>query len=237
MEVVSGSIGHHRVHYRAPDAARIPAEMSAFIRWFNSGMDTAFGFGGPAAAEPITKAAIAHLWFVSIHPFDDGNGRIARAVSDLALARLDGGEARYLGMSAHIRRDREAYYRILENTQSSGFLDVSEWMAWFVAEFDVAIETAMTALSRAVFAGQFWSRAASVGLNERQKKVAAMLLGNFDGKLTSGKYAKLAKCSTDTAARDLAQMVERGLLVRSEAGGRSTSYSLAPGGLVLNQEK
>ena len=227
MEVVSGPVGRQRVHYRAPEAARVPSEMAAFLGWFNSGADTARGFGGPSVSEPITKAAIAHLWFVSVHPFDDGNGRIARAVADLALARLESGEARYLGMSARIRHDRDAYYRILESTQSGDSLDVSEWMLWFVAELSVAVEDALSALSRAVFAASFWARAAAVGLNERQKRIAALLLDGFEGKLTSGKYAKIAKCSPDTAARDLAQMVERGLLARSEAGGRSTSYRLA----------
>lgn len=228
MEVVSGPVGRQRVHYRAPAAARIPAEMAAFLGWFNSDSDAARGFGGPSVTEPIAKAAIAHLWFVSIHPFVDGNGRIARAVADLALARLESGEARYLGMSARIRRDRNAYYRILEDTQSASSLDVSEWMLWFAAELSAAVEDALTSLSKAVFAASFWARAAAVGLNERQKKVAALLLDGFDGKLTSGKYAKIVKCSPDTAARDLAQMVDRGLLVRSEAGGRSTSYLLPP---------
>lgn len=219
MQVVSGPVGSERVHFQAPAAERVDQEMRLFLADFEGKMDV----------DPVLKAALAHLWFVTIHPFDDGNGRIARAIADMALARSENSSQRFYSMSAQIRQERDAYYDILERTQK-GTLDVTPWMAWFVECLGRAIAGAQTTLAAVLAKARFWDGIAGVALNERQRLVVNRLLDGFEGKLTSSKYAKLAKCSQDTAARDIASLVERDVLARNPGGGRSTSYSLASRG-------
>ena len=218
MQVVSGAVGKERVHYQAPAAKRLKKEMNAFLRWFEA-RDT---------HDPVLKAALAHLWFVTIHPFDDGNGRIARAIADMALARSEASPQRFYSMSAQIRAERKAYYDILEQTQK-GDLDISAWLVWFFACLDRAIEGAETTLSNVLRKARFWDAMKDQGLNERQRIMLNRMLDGFEGKLTSSKWAKLTKTSQDTALRDITDLVERGILLRDPGGGRSTSYSLAGG--------
>lgn len=216
MQVVSGPVGRERVHFEAPVAARLDEEMRRFLEWYEGG----------ATPEPVLKAALAHLWFVTIHPFDDGNGRIARAIADMSLARSEGSPERFYSMSAQVREERGDYYRILEETQR-GTMDVTAWMQWFLACLTRAIEGAQTALSGVIAKARYWEKLRQVPLNERQRLVITRLLEGFEGKLTTSKWAALTKSSQDTALRDIQQLVERGVLVRDSAGGRSTSYSLA----------
>lgn len=216
MEVVSGPIGQQRVHFKAPPAARLDGEMRSFLEWFNAG----------AEMDPVLKAGLAHLWFVTVHPFDDGNGRMARAISDLALARSEGSAQRFYSMSSQIRQERGAYYDILESTQR-GSLDVTSWMAWFLGCLGRAIDGAQATLDGVLRKARFWEAVAKSPVHERQRLVLNRLLDGFAGKLTTSKYAKLAKCSQDTALRDILEMMERGILVRNPQGGRSTSYTLA----------
>jgi Fic family protein len=216
MEVISGPIGKEHVHYEAPAAKRLGKEMQRFLAWFNK----------KAEIDPVLKAAQAHFWFVTIHPFDDGNGRIARAIADMALARSEGSSQRFYSMSAQIRQERAAYYDILEQTQKST-LDITPWMEWFLACLGRAIGGAQNALSAVLAKARFWESMQEVSLNERQRLVLNGLLDGFEGKLTTSKYAKLTKSSQDTALRDILQLVERGVLRRGTAGGRSTSYTLA----------
>jgi len=216
MEVVSGPIGRERVHFRAPAASRLDGEMSAFLEWFNEGPEM----------DPVAKAGLAHLWFVTVHPFDDGNGRIARAIADLALARSEGSSQRFYSMSAQIRQERGDYYDVLERTQQ-GTLDVTVWMEWFLGCLDRAVDGAQTMLGAVLAKARFWESVRDITLNERQRLVLNRMLDGFEGKLTTSKYAKLAKCSQDTALRDVTALAEYGVLVRSEGGGRSTSYGLA----------
>lgn len=215
MQVVSGPIGRERVHYEAPAANRLETEMTAFLKWFEE-----------ANPDPVLKAGIAHLWFVTIHPFDDGNGRIARAIADLALARAEGTAQRFYSMSAQIQAERNAYYDMLEATQK-GDLDITEWLLWFIGCLDRAFEGADAILANVIRKARFWERVADQPLNERQRKVVNRLLDGFEGKLNSSKWAKLTKTSPDTALRDISDLVQRGVLTRDAAGGRSTSYSLA----------
>lgn len=215
MQVISGSVGHERVHYQAPAAKRITGEMRAFLAWFN----------GKADLDPVLKAGLAHLWFVTIHPFDDGNGRIARAIADLALARSELSAQRFYSMSVQIRLERKAYYDILEQTQK-GDLDVTQWLQWFLACLDRAIGGAETILASVFRKARFWEAHASIPFNDRQRTILNRLLNGFSGKLTSTKWAKLAKCSQDTALRDIDDLITRGILAREAAGGRSTSYAL-----------
>ena len=217
MQVVSGPIGNERVHFEAPKAERVAGEMGLFLDWFE----------GAAATDPVLKAGLAHLWFVTIHPFDDGNGRIARAIADMALARSESSPQRFYSMSAQIRQERNAYYDILEHTQK-GTLDITPWMDWFLGCLGRAIDGAQTTLGVVLAKARFWQRIQRVQLNDRQRLVINRLLHGFEGKLTTSKYAKLAKCSQDTAYRDILSLVEDGVLVRNAEGGRSTSYSLAP---------
>jgi Fic family protein len=219
MQVVSGPIGRERVHFQAPDAGRIDAEMTEFLRWFE----------GPAAIDPVLRAALAHLWFVTIHPFDDGNGRIARAIADLALARSDRCPQRFYSMSAQIRVERKEYYDILERTQK-GPLDVTPWMSWFLGCLGRSIDGAEATLAAVRRKARFWESHAGEPFNARQRKVLARLIDGFEGKLTSSKGAKLAKCSQDTAHRDIIDLVNRGILRKSPEGGKSTSYALAEPG-------
>ena len=215
MQVVSGPIGHERVHYQAPAAERIEAEMARFLYWF----------GNETEADWVAKAAIAHLWFVTIHPFEDGNGRIARAIADRALARSEGSPQRFYSMSARIRQEREDYYAILEETQR-GSMDITPWMDWFFGCLGRAIEEAQLTLASVLDKARFWESIATVQLNERQRKVLNLLLDGIEGKLTTSKWAKLTKSSQDTAARDIASLMEHGILKRNPGGGRSTSYAL-----------
>lgn len=216
MQVVSGPIGRERIHYEAPEADRLDDEMTRFLDWFET-----------AAPDPVLKAAIAHLWFVTIHPFDDGNGRIARAIADLALARAEGTAQRFYSMSAQIRTERKTYYDTLESSQKGG-LDITPWLLWFIGCLGRAFDGADTVLASVLYKARFWESIAGQALNERQRKVINRLLDGFEGKLTNAKWATIAKTSSDTALRDISDLVQRGILVKDDAGGRSTSYSLAP---------
>jgi Fic family protein len=216
MQVISGPIGHERVHYEAPKAAALSKEMTAFIDWFNNKNDI----------DPVLKAAVAHLWFVTIHPFDDGNGRIARAIADMALARSDKTAQRFYSMSAQIQQERNAYYGILESTQKAD-LDITPWLQWFLGCLDRAFEGAETILGAVLKKASFWKRHEGRWFNDRQRAMIERLLNGFEGNLTSSKWARLAKCSQDSALRDINDLVSRGILTKDAAGGRSTSYSLA----------
>jgi Fic family protein len=219
MQVVSGAIGSERVHYEAPPAERLEAEMAAFFGGVNRTSDV----------DPLLRAALAHLWFVTIHPFDDGNGRIARAIADWALARSEQSPRRYYSMSAQIRRERNDYYDILERTQK-GTLDITDWLLWFLGCMDRSIAGAESSLGGALRKDRFWSRYGTAVTNERQRMILNKLTdGAFEGKLTSSKWAKMAKCSQDTAGRDIQALIDAGILVKDAAGGRSTSYSLKAG--------
>jgi Fic family protein len=216
MQVVSGPIGHTRVHYEAPGAERLEAEMRTFLDWFES---------GTVSVDPVIRAGLAHLWFVTIHPFDDGNGRIGRAISELALARSEQNAQRFYSMSSQIRAERGTYYDTLEATQK-GDLDVTGWLRWFLACLDRAFGRAETTLGSVLQRARFWEAHSGDQLNDRQRLILSRLLDGFEGKLTSSKWAKLAKCSQDTALRDIDELLTRGILRKDAAGGRSTSYSL-----------
>ncbi|MDE2133935.1 MAG: Fic family protein [Alphaproteobacteria bacterium] len=216
MQVVSGPIGRERVHYEAPAASALPGEMRAFIAWFNRYDGT----------DLVLRAGVAHLWFVTIHPFDDGNGRIARAIADMALARSEKNPQRFYSMSSQIQEDRSAYYNILEATQKGG-LDITPWLDWFLGCLGRAFEGAEDILASVLRKARFWKRHAEASFNERQRLVVNRMLDGFEGKLTSSKWAKLAKCSQDTAGRDIDDLLKRGILTKNAAGGRSTNYSLA----------
>ena len=216
MRVVSGPIGKEKVHYIAPPARRVDAEAAAFLRWFN----------GAPRSDPVLISGLAHLWFVTIHPFDDGNGRIARAVADMVLARSEKSAQRFYSMSSQIRQERNAYYRTLERTQK-GTLDVTPWLEWFLGCFSRAVDNAQNVLESTLRKARFWERHAAHGFNERQRKIVNRLLDGFEGKLTSSKWATMNRCSQDTAYRDILDLVEREILVKDPGGGRSTSYSLA----------
>ena len=215
MQVVSGPMGREKVHYEAPPAARVPDEIAKFLRWFEEPKDT----------DPLLIAGLAHLWFVTIHPFDDGNGRIARAIADMVLARLENTGQRFYSVSTQLHRERNDYYTMLERTQK-GALDVTRWQRWFLNCLLHAIESAEETLGLALGKARFWQRFGEQSLNKRQIKVLKMVLDGFEGKLTSSKWAKIAKCSQDTAHRDIVDLIERGALQKDSGGGRSTSYSL-----------
>jgi len=237
MQVVSGPIGRQRVHFEAPPADRLDAEMNRFLEWVN----------GELGEPPLIKAGLAHLWFVTLHPFDDGNGRVARAIGDLLLARADGSPQRFYSLSAQIQRERKAYYDILKRTQKnlpganfhaspagvrhrdvpdSRSMDVTEWLAWFLDTLHRAVDQAQHTLDAVLTKARFWQHWAATPLNERQVKLLNRLLDGFEGKLTSSKWAAIAKCSPDTALRDINDLLARGVLRKSGAGGRSTSYEL-----------
>ena len=216
MQVVSGPIGRQTVHFEAPPAVRLDSEADRFLAWLND----------DSADPPVLKAGLAHLWFVTLHPFDDGNGRIARAIGDLLLARAEGSPQRFYSLSAQIQRERKDYYDILERTQK-GTLDVTEWLAWFLGTLHRAVDSAQLTLNAVLTKSRFWQRWAGSPFNERQLKLLNRLLDGFDGKLTSSKWATIAKCSPDTALRDISELVTFGVLKKSAAGGRSTSYELA----------
>ncbi|SHN71611.1 Fic family protein [Desulfovibrio litoralis] len=215
MQVISGAFGREKVHFEAPDAVRLDKEMNAFLKWFDAKLDL----------DPVLKAGIAHLWFVTLHPFEDGNGRIARAIADCALARADNSSQRFYSMSARIEQERNAYYAILETTQKGG-VDITNWLEWFLECLERAIDGADEILASVLRKAQVWNKANQYSLNDRQRIVLNFLLNEFKGKLTSSKYAKLAKCSQDTALRDIRELMNYGLLFQSESGGRSTSYEL-----------
>jgi Fic family protein len=217
MQVVSGSVQRRKVHYEAPPAARLNFEMARFLEWANA----------DSGESMLIKAGLAHLWFVTLHPFDDGNGRIARAVGDLFLARADASKQRFYSLSSQIQRERKMYYDVLERTQK-GTLDVTEWLAWFLAALQRALDSAQTALDGVLFKNRFWQHWAGTPMNERQIKLLNRLLDGFDGKLTSSKWAAIAKCSPDSALRDINELLARGMLRRTAGGGRSTGYEVAP---------
>ena len=216
MQVISGALGHERVHFEAPEATLVQHEMTVFIAWFNSAIDI----------DPVLKAAIAHLWFVTIHPFDDGNGRIARTIADMQLARADGSAHRFYSMSAQIRVERNVYYDILEKTQKHT-LDITEWLMWFLECFDRALLTTESTLAVVLKKARFWDTHAHISCNTRQYKMINKLLDGFEGKLFSSKWAIITKCSQDTALRDIQDLINKGILIKEEAGGRSTSYILS----------
>ena len=215
MQVVSGPLGKENLHYEAPPAARLPEEIARFIKWFEH----------PGNIDPLIRAGLAHLWFVTIHPFEDGNGRIARAIADMALARSENSRQRFYSMSAQIHHERNDYYKILESSQKAE-LDITRWQEWFLNCLLRAIENSRETLGAVLGKARFWERFAKEPLNERQIKMLNKLLDGFEGKLTTSKWAKLAKCSQDTAHRDILDLIERGALTQDPGGGRSTSYSL-----------
>jgi len=215
MQVVSGPIGREKVHYQAPEVKHIAEEMDAFLKWFNA----------HPTIDPVLAAGLAHLWFVTIHPFEDGNGRIARAIADMALARSENSSQRFYSMSTQIRKERNAYYDILEKSQKGG-LDITPWLEWFLGCLDRAIGGAEEILAGIFHKARFWECQAGESLNDRQRLILNRLLDGLKGNLTSSKWAKLAKCSQDTALRDIDDLVKRGVLVKKPGGGRSTSYAL-----------
>jgi len=218
MQVVSGPIGREKVHYEAPGYARLDNEMTAFIKWFNAKPES----------DLVLRAAIVHFWFVTIHPFDDGNGRIARALADMMLARSEGSSQRFYSMSSQIQRERNAYYDILEKSQKST-LDITPWIEWFLSCLKRAIEASDGMLESVLVKARFWEKHINQPFNERQRNVINRLLdGGFEGRLTSSKWAKMSKCSGDTALRDITDLLDRGILIKDGAGGRSTGYLLKP---------
>ena len=221
MQVVSGPIGRDRVHFEAPTAKTLESEMQAFLTWFEDKAPFS-----RTNIDPVLAAGIAHLWFVTIHPFDDGNGRIARAIADLALARSEQSGQRFYSMSAQIRVERNAYYDALEATQK-GDLDITAWLAWFLDCLDRAIDGAETVLASVMYKARFWDGVREQPFNERQRNMLNRLLNGFEGKLSASKWAKISKCSPDTALRDIDDLVRRGIMVKEAAGGRSTHYVLS----------
>ena len=218
MQVVSGAMGKERVHYQAPSPERVPAEMERFIAWVNNDDEV----------DAVLKAAVAHLWFVSIHPFDDGNGRITRALTDMLLARSENCSKRFYSMSAAIRVLQKEYYEVLEHTQC-GDGDITEWILWFLSCFEQALDSTEETLLSVKRKAEFWERHRDVAFNNRQRKLLNMLFDGFFGKLTSSKWAKIAKCSSDTALNDINDLIAKGVLRKTEKGGRSTNYILVIG--------
>ena len=215
MQVVSGAMGKEKVHYEAPHSSNVPDEMNQFLVWCNN-----------ASLSPFLKSAIAHLWFVSIHPFDDGNGRLSRTISDMFLSKLDVDSGRYYSMSAEINRNKKSYYEILEKTQK-GSLDITDWIIWYFNILDKAINRALETIDHTLKKAAYWDKFNEIEINERQRKIINRLWDGFDGKLTSSKYAKINKCSQDTAIRDLNNLISKGMLKKGEAGGRSINYLLS----------
>lgn len=215
MQVVSGVLGKEKVHYQAPPANQIENEMRIFFDWFNLEQHV----------DSVLKAAIAHLWFVTLHPFEDGNGRISRALSDMLLARSDEQSYRFYSMSTQIRKERNSYYDILEKTQK-GSLDITNWLEWFLNSLLHAIESSEKLLEKVINKHEFWLQNSKVSINDRQRKILNMLMDGFEGVLNTTKWAKIGKCSQDTALRDIQDLIEKGILAKSEHGGRSTNYEL-----------
>lgn len=216
MQVVSGPVGRERVHFEAPSADRLDREMEGFLAWFNQNGDV----------DPVLKAALAHFWFVTVHPFEDGNGRIARAIADMALARADGTSSRFYSMSAQIEAERRDYYQQLES-QQRGDVDLTSWLAWFLGCLDRALTRAEETLAAVTAKARIWEFVNRQPINDRQRLIINRLLDGFEGHLTNSKYAKIVKASSDTALRDIRELLERGILVQNEGGGRSTSYRIA----------
>ena len=215
MQVVSGALGKEKVHYQAPPAAQLENEMRIFFDWFNLEQNV----------DPVIKAAIAHLWFVTLHPFEDGNGRISRALSDMLLARSDEQSYRFYSMSTQIRKERNSYYDILEKTQK-GNLDITNWLEWFLNSLLHSIESSEKLLEKVIYKHEFWLQNSKVSINDRQRKILNMLMDDFEGVLNTTKWAKIGKCSQDTALRDIQDLIEKGILAKSDQGGRSTNYEL-----------
>ena len=216
MQVVSGPIGKEKVHFEAPDADRLEKEMHAFLKWFGNNDDI----------DPVIKAGIAHLWFVTIHPFEDGNGRIARAIGDMALARADGTQDRFYSLSSQIEAERKHYYAQLEKQQRAT-PDITDWLSWFLDCLGRAISNAETTLGNVLFKAQLWDTINQKPVNDRQRLIInRMLEDDYEGFMNTSKYAKLAKCSNDTALRDIQELKERGIFIQNPGGGRSTSYRL-----------
>jgi len=215
MQLVSGPLGREKVHYQAPSAAVVEKEISHFINWFNNENNM----------EPVLKSGLAHLWFITIHPFDDGNGRIARAIADMQLARADKTNQRFYSMSAQIERQKKAYYEILEKTQR-GSMDVTNWLQWFFECLTGALEATDETLAKVFTKAKFWEKHTTTIINERQKLMINKLLDNFFGKLNTSKWAKITKCSQDTALRDIQDLMKKEILVKEPGGGRSTCYVL-----------
>lgn len=215
MQVVSGALGKEKVHFQAPDSILVEKEMNQFLDWFNHNIEI----------DLVIKAAIAHLWFVTIHPFEDGNGRITRALTDMLLAQSDKSNQRFYSMSAQIRIERKGYYDMLEKTQK-GSLDITEWIKWFLKCLINSLYSTDSVFSKVLNKAEFWYNHSNTVLNERQKKLLNKLLDGFDGKLTSSKWAKIAKCSKDTAIRDINDLIDKNILQKEAAGGRSTNYEL-----------
>ena len=215
MQIVSGAMGKENVHFQAPDADKIDSEMAIFLQWFNN----------EHKLEPVLKAALAHFWFVTIHPFNDGNGRIARAITDMLLARADGSSQRFYSMSAQIKTERKEYYSILEKSQKSN-LDITSWIDWFLNCLTNSLNETNFILAKILHKHFFWMENSTLSLNDRQKSMINKLLDGFDGKLTSSKWAKINKCSADTALRDIQDLINKEILRKELAGGRSTNYEL-----------
>lgn len=215
MQVVSGALGKEKVHYEAPDGDSLNDEMKEFLKWFNATHNL----------DHVLKSAIAHLWFVTVHPFDDGNGRMARAIADMLLAKGDEDAQRFYSMSAQIRIERTKYYDILEKTQK-GNLDITEWLTWYLNCLDRALNTTDKRIQNVLKKTRFWDVNAQTVINERQRLMINKLFDGFEGKLTSSKWAKITKCSADTALRDIQDLIQKNILLKEEGGGRSTSYTL-----------
>lgn len=215
MQVISGAMGKEKIHFQAPDSELLEKEMHQFLVWFNAN----------ETIDLVIKAAVAHLWFVTIHPFDDGNGRITRALTDMLLAQSDKSNQRFYSMSAQIRMERKQYYELLEKTQK-GNLDITNWIIWFLSCLINALKSTDTVLTKVLFKAGFWQKHTNTAINDRQKKLLNKLMDGFDGKLTSSKWAKIAKCSKDSAIRDINDLIEKGILQKEAAGGRSTNYEL-----------
>ncbi|MBY0403818.1 MAG: Fic family protein [Cyanobacteria bacterium] len=215
MEVVSGPIGKEKIHYQAPDAQHLEGELNTFLNWLNT----------DSAMDLVLKAAVAHFWFLTLHPFEDGNGRIARAIADMILTRSEGSSNRFYSMSTQIQRERESYYDILERSQK-GSMDITPWMIWFLDCLGRAIEGSQASLEKILKKASFWESLRPLQLNERQMMMLNRLLDGFEGKLTSTKWAKLAHCSQDTASRDIQDLLNKKILIKDAPGGRSTSYSI-----------
>ncbi|WP_372796190.1 Fic family protein [Pontiella sp.] len=215
MQVVSGPMGREKVHFEAPDADLLPNEMAVFLDWFNGGTEM----------DPVLKAALSHFWFVTIHPFEDGNGRIARAIAEMALARADGSSERFYSMSSQIESERDNYYECLKQSQRLN-LDITRWLKWFLECLGRCIEGAGETLANVLRKARIWEQANAVSINERQRIIITRLLDNFEGHMNTSKYAKMANCSPDTALRDIRELLELDILVQNPGGGRSTSYRL-----------
>ena len=215
MQVISGAMGKEKIHYQAPDSDHVPYQMKLFLEWVN----------GNQKIDPVLKAAIAHLWFVTIHPFDDGNGRISRTITDLFLARADEMPHRFYSMSAEIRKQRKRYYEMLEKTQK-GSLDITNWLEWFLDCLEAALLDTEKSISTILQKAAFWDKYRFVSMNERQIKMVNLFWDGFDGKLTSSKWAKITKCSPDTALRDIQDLITKGVFRKTDEGGRSTNYEL-----------